>query len=239
MPTALFVGAGSAIARAMMQNMQKQDPERKIIALSRQSPILAEVANLNLTHHLTDYSTASLTAIAEELKGTDIDRLVCCVGTLHDDVVFPEKRLTEMTPETLQHYFSINTVIPAMVLKAFVPILDRKATGVLAFLSAQIGSIEDNRLGGWYGYRASKAALNMLIKTTSIEMKRTHKQYSLIAMHPGTTDSPLSEPFQARISAERLYSPQLTAERLLKIIDQVTPEETGQLYHWDGSVLPW
>lgn len=238
MPTAVIVGAHSAIAQAMATRWL---PDYDLVTLSRQSQppqaVLGGVSNYR--HHVTDYSAEALSEVAQTLRGKDIQRIFCGVGILHDSRVFPEKKLAQLEAKHLHHYFEVNTVIPAMVLKAFVPIMERSQQGVIAFLSAQIGSITDNRLGGWYGYRASKAALNMLIKTTSIELARTHKGMSVVAMHPGTTDSPLSEPFQARIASDRLYTPAQTAERLDLILRRLTPQDSGQLYHWDGSVLPW
>ena len=240
MPTAVIVGAHSAIAQAMATRWL---PHYEVITVSRRqhAPLeaMATASDRRHRHYESDYSGASLTEIAQTIKGQDVQRVFCCVGTLHDAQVFPEKKLTQLDPAHLHHYFEVNTVIPAMVLRAFVPVLERSQQGAMAFLSAQIGSISDNRLGGWYGYRATKAALNMLIKTASIELARTHKQMCVVAMHPGTTDSPLSEPFQSRIAAERLYTPAQTAERLDRILRGLTPEDSGQLYHWDGSVLPW
>ncbi len=106
-------------------------------------------------------------------------------------------------------------------------------------LSAKVGSIEDNYLGGWYAYRSSKAGLNMLLKTASIELKRTHKNLTVAAIHPGTTDTRLSEPFQERISTDKLYSPELSAERIVAVVKNLKPEHTGALWHWDGSRLPY
>lgn len=240
MPIAVIVGAHSAIARAMLERWL---PDYELITVSRQPQeslgIAGACSGVRHRHYVSDYSASSLAEVAQTLEGEDIQRIFCCVGTLHDAQVFPEKKLTQLEADHLHHYFEVNTVIPAMVLKTFAPLIARSQRGVIAFLSAQIGSISDNRLGGWYGYRASKAALNMLIKTASIELARTHKQMCIVAMHPGTTESPLSEPFQPRIASHRLYTPDQTAERLDKIMQRLTPEDSGQLYHWDGSVLPW
>lgn len=236
--TAVIIGAQSAIAQAMAVRWQSH---YRLVTLSRQAEPPASLRQIaDLCHEKTDYSETSLLEIAQDhCQGQDVARIFCAVGILHDDTVFPEKKLSQLDAAALQHYFQVNTIIPALVLRAFVPVLDRQQAGVMAFLSAQIGSIGDNRLGGWYGYRASKAALNMLIKTASIEMARTHKHYAVVALHPGTTDSPLSEPFQPRIASERLYTPALTAERLDTVITQLQPEQSGQLLHWNGDVLPW
>ena len=232
-PTALIVGAHSAIAQAFIAQWQAR---YDLVTVSRQG-----MAPLSGVRHyqVADYTVESLSAVAETLQGKAVERVVCCVGTLHDAQHFPEKKLSQLEPEQLHHYFHVNTVIPALVLRCVVPVLQPTQQGVIAFLSAQIGSIGDNRLGGWYGYRASKAALNMLIKTASIELRRTHKQMAIVALHPGTTDSPLSEPFQPRIPSERLYTPATTAARLTRVLDGLNPSDSGQLLHWDGSTLPW
>ena len=124
-------------------------------------------------------------------------------------------------------------------MKYFIPLMPRSEPSKAVMLSAKIAGISDNRLGGWYGYRASKAALNMLVKTVSVELVRSHRKLCLIALHPGTTDTPLSKPFTASLGSDKLFSPALTAERLWSVIKALTPEDTGRFVHWDGSDLPW
>lgn len=131
--------------------------------------------------------------------------------------------------------FAINAIGPALVAKHVLPLLPREGKAVFAALSARVGSISDNRLGGWYGYRASKAALNQLIRTLSIELARQRKDAICVGLHPGTVDSPLSRPFQS--SVERLFTPMFAAERLLTVIEGLDVTQSGQLLAWDGSTI--
>lgn len=200
----------------------------------------AEYNVLELSRSNTDYSEESLQQHAEALKQNGAFRyIINCSGVLHDDKVFPEKRLAELNAEQLTHYYHVNAILPALCIKHFYPLLDKEQNSVFASLSAMVGSISDNKLGGWYGYRSSKSALNMLIKTASIEIKRSNKSACLIAVHPGTTDTPLSVPFQSNIKADKLYTTQQTAERIINVIKTCTAENTGSFYHWDGSQLTW
>ena len=123
--------------------------------------------------------------------------------------------------------------------KHFIPLLRKQQKSVLAALSARVGSISDNNLGGWYSYRASKSALNMLLKTTSIEVARRNKTASVIGLHPGTVDTGLSKPFQANVKPEKLFTPEFAAECILKNIDKATAETSGSVFAWDGSPIPY
>jgi NAD(P)-dependent dehydrogenase (short-subunit alcohol dehydrogenase family) len=127
-----------------------------------------------------------------------------------------------------------NTVVPALVAKYFLPKLSKTNRSVFAALSARVGSISDNRLGGWYAYRASKAALNMIIKTAAIEMQRVNKHAIVVGLHPGTVDSALSKPFQARVPEDRLFTPAYAADRLITVLGQLQPADTGQCWDWQG-----
>ena len=129
-----------------------------------------------------------------------------------------------------------NVVISTLGLLGLLP---KKSACIWAQLSAKVGSISDNYLGGWYSYRASKAALNMLLKTAAVELKRTHKQLCIAAIHPGTTDTPLSEPFQQRLAADKLYTPAQSAQRIAAVIEQLNAENSGGFWHWDGAPLPY
>ena len=147
----------------------------------------------------------------------------------------PEKRLASLTYDQMFETFRVNAFGPAMVLRHFSGLLDSQR-GVLAVLSAKVGSIEDNRLGGWYSYRASKAALNMLLKTAAIEVKRTRPHAVLVALHPGTVDSGLSAPYRG---AEIGCTPAQAAGDMLQVIDGLTPTDSGRFYSYDGTRLPW
>ena len=189
----------------------------------------------------TGYSEDALSAAAEDLRERHgrFELLICCIGTLHGQGYGPEKRIDDLDRDDLLRYFEINSVTPALAFKQLLPLLPRDAPARAVFLSAKIGGIGDNRLGGWFGYRASKAALNMLIKTASVELARSHKQLCVALMHPGTTETPLSEPFTGGTPDDKLYSPETTSRRLLSVIGELTADDNGRFINWDGSDLPW
>ncbi len=230
----LIVGSSSTIATALAQKLSDRD---RVFGLTR-TPKSSAGGWENIA---TDYSESSLEQIADRLQ-TDcgsLDLVISCVGVLHDAIVSPEKRLSHICAAGLQHYFYVNTIIPALLIKYFSPLLPRDRPSQFAILSAKVGSIGDNFLGGWYGYRSSKAALNMTVKTAAIELARTHKQTCIVAIHPGTTESPLSAPFTQRLSADRLYSPHVTAQRILEVISGLDASESGNFFNWNGDRLPW
>ncbi len=184
---------------------------------------------------------ASIAAAATEVRA-HADRLhglINVAGLLHDGPVQPEKKLEQVDPAALARLFAINATGPLLVAKHFVPLLTHDEPAVLANLSARVGSIEDNRLGGWYGYRASKAAQNMLTRTLSVEMARRAPRLAVVALHPGTVDTALSQPFSRRVPAEKLFSPERATAQLLRMLDGLTPEHTGRFFAWDGSEIPW
>lgn len=231
----LIAGAGSALAQALAAGYRSRGD--RVVGLSREP-----LAHSQFDQVVTcDYSDTALAQVAQELErsGYRPALLLCCVGVLHDKLAVPEKRLADIQAQALAHYFAVNTIVPALLLKHLTPVLNATSEPRVAFLSAKVGSIEDNRLGGWYGYRASKAALNMLIKTSAIELARRYRDICVAALHPGTTHSPLSEPFVDRIPKGKIYSPQQSAERLMRVIDGLRPEDNGRFFHWDGSRLPW
>ena len=182
----------------------------------------------------------SISAATETLKRqAPYQRIIVATGVLQTGDKKPEKTYRDLQSDTLLNYFAINAIGPALVAKHFLPLLPQKDRGVFAVLSARVGSISDNHLGGWYGYRASKAALNMLIKNLAIEVKRTRPAAICAALHPGTVDTSLSKPFQKNVPLDRLFSPDLAAEKLLKVMDELTPAQSGDCFAWDGKqVLP-
>lgn len=167
------------------------------------------------------------------------DLIVSCSGFLHDQSHGPEKQLSDISRDFFARNIELNCYAHITLAQGLNKIYSRKEAFRFAALSAMVGSITDNQLGGWYSYRISKAALNMFIKTLSVEWKRRYPNATAVAVHPGTTDTDLSKPFQARIAEGKLYSPQLTAERLSQVFGNLTPQQSGQLLHWDGSQLPY
>jgi NAD(P)-dependent dehydrogenase (short-subunit alcohol dehydrogenase family) len=158
--------------------------------------------------------------------------IVVATGLLHDGGRGPEKAIHDLDPAWLAQQFAINTIGPALVAKHFLPIMPRTGRSVFAVLSARVGSISDNRLGGWYGYRASKAALNQLVRTLAVEDKRRNDRGIVVALHPGTVDTKLSQPFQQK--GRDLFKPDRAAVQLLDVIDGLKPQDSGKLFGWDG-----
>lgn len=166
-----------------------------------------------------------------------IDLVVVATGLLHAEGVAPEKSFRQLSGPSFERYFAVNATGPALVAKHFLPLLRRDRPSVFAALSARVGSIGDNRLGGWYGYRASKAALNMIVRTLAVELARTHPQASCVALHPGTVATDLSQPFQRGVPADQLFSPGTAARHLLGVISDLTASDSGCILAWDGTEI--
>jgi len=170
----------------------------------------------------------------------DLDLLIVATGLLHAaESISPEKGFRQIDAAAMTRVFAVNSVGPALVAKHFLPLLASKGQTAAIFLSARVGSIEDNRSGGWHSYRASKAALNSLVRCFAIEVGRRNPEAVVAALHPGTVDTPLSRPFQARISPASLFSAERSARHLLDVIDQLTPGDSGGFFGWDGRPIPF
>jgi NAD(P)-dependent dehydrogenase (short-subunit alcohol dehydrogenase family) len=181
---------------------------------------------------------ASIAAAASALpSGAPLDLVLVASGLLHGEGIGPEKTYRQLSAPSLQRYFAVNATGPALVAKHFLPLLRKDRPAVFAALSARVGSIGDNRLGGWYGYRASKAALNMLVKTLAVELARTHPQASCVALHPGTVATELSAPFQRGVPPERLFAAAKSARHLLAVIGGLDASRSGACFGWDGSEI--
>jgi NAD(P)-dependent dehydrogenase (short-subunit alcohol dehydrogenase family) len=177
---------------------------------------------------------ADIVAAAQALP-YGLDSVFVTTGMLHDATQRPERSMRELDADKLARSFLINTIAPALVAKHVLPRLPRDRRAVFAVLGARVGSIGDNRTGGWHGYRASKAALVMLIKTLSIELKRTHQNAICVALHPGTVDTAMSKPFQGNVAPDKLFTPDFSAERLIAIADALVPADSGGHFAWDGA----
>ncbi|WP_156255974.1 SDR family NAD(P)-dependent oxidoreductase [Sandarakinorhabdus oryzae] len=165
------------------------------------------------------------------------DLVFIATGVLHGAGLSPEKANSQLSAAALAQAFAVNAIGPALVARAVLPLMARGRKTVLAALSARVGSIGDNRLGGWHSYRASKAALNQLIRTMAIEQARRNPDQILLALHPGTVDSGLSKPFQKGVKT--LFSPEESARHLLHVIDHATPAQSGLLLDWQGEIIPY
>lgn len=193
----------------------------------------------------TDYSQTGIEDTCRRLgsvldqQNAVLQRVVICNGMLHGEGFKPEKRIESVEPGALMAAYETNAVIPMLWLRALLPFLNHGSDAVIAALSARVGSIEDNNLGGWYSYRASKAALNMLLKTASVEYGRRAPRTSLIAFHPGTTRSPLSEPFLGNVAEERIFSPEFVAGQLWDVLERARGGEKPAFVDWAGKDIPW
>ena len=165
--------------------------------------------------------------------------MINVAGLLHDGELGPEKKLDHVRPEHLARVFAVNAFGPLLVSKHFAPLLTHGERAVLANLSARVGSIGDNRLGGWYAYRASKAAQNMFTRNVAIELGRRSKQLVVLALHPGTVATDLSAPFSRRVPAGKLFDVERGARQLLAVIDGASPDDTGRFFAWDGQQIEW
>ncbi|MEO7105383.1 MAG: SDR family NAD(P)-dependent oxidoreductase [Rhodoferax sp.] len=223
---AIVIGSSGAIGASMVDHLQRDPRCGRVVGLSRSSQPAVDFED-----------PSSIENIANHLRALGPWHLVVlATGTLHGAQGLPEKRLAQLNYAQMEATFKVNTLGPALTIAHLAPLLDRGQRSVLAVLSAKVGSIGDNRLGGWYSYRASKAALNMVVKTASIEVARTHPLAVLAALHPGTVDSALSAPFRG---AEIGRQPKQAAEDLLTVLDGLQPEETGGFWAYDGQRLPW
>lgn len=184
---------------------------------------------------------AALAALAERLKADAPYHLIInATGLLHDEAadIQPEKALKQINAKAMAHVLAVNAIAPALIAKYFLPLMARDEKAVMAHLSARVGSISDNRMGGWTSYRAAKAAQNMVVKNAAIETARRDKQKIIIGLHPGTVDSPLSAPFQGNVAEDKLFSPAQSAAYLLAVIDGLQADDSGKVFAWDGQAVP-
>ncbi len=244
---ALVTGASSGIGLAMVRQLVENEYVACLFAVSRTAT--SNEALRALHHHfgsklvLLDAditSESDLQRVAERAKSVDALHLVInCAGVLHGAGLSPEKSIEQVSKASLEKAFAVNAFAPLLLAQALLSQLCKKQPAVFASISARVGSIGDNRAGGWYAYRASKAAQNQLLKTFSIEWKRRNPKGTCLILHPGTVDTPLSTPFQARVPAEKLFDAQLAARQLLTIIAKCSPSDSGRFIAWDGNEVPW
>lgn len=233
---ALVVGASGGIGRALVAALVGSGRFEVVHALSRSGSAHvpgARPGRIDITEE------ASVAAAVEALGSSPPLRLaIVATGLLHADGVSPEKTWRDLDAERLATTFRVNAIGPALVAKHLLPRLPRTGRSVFAALSARVGSIGDNRLGGWYGYRASKAALNQLLRTLAIELARTRPDAICLGLHPGTVATGLSAPFRSGVAQDRLFSPEDAASRLLAVIAAARPVDSGRILAWDGSIVP-
>lgn len=244
----LVTGASSGIGLALTRALLERDAVAQVTAVSRGASHSEALCALQDRHpnRLQPFpanlcSEADRERLAQHLaqNGRRLQLVINAAGLLHAEGIEPEKALSQLRQDALERSFAINAFAPILLLQALLPQIPKEAPAVLASVSARVGSIGDNRLGGWYSYRAAKAAQNQLLRTLAVELRRSHRKATVLALHPGTVDTPLSKPFQARVPEEKLFSPERAARQLLEVIAKVTPERSGSFLAYDGSEIPW
>tara|TARA_B100000579_G_scaffold426780_1_gene434468 strand:- start:292 stop:1011 length:720 start_codon:yes stop_codon:yes gene_type:complete len=234
---AIFGGSG-AIGSAFTKQFSFLYSDATINVFSRQKP---EKVLPNVNYHIINYQDE--TSINESSiiasKEYPLDMVIVTTGILHEGELMPEKSLRDLSEKKIQRIFEVNTVVPLLIAKHFLPKMNRETKSIFAALSARVGSISDNKLGGWYSYRSSKAALNMVIKNLAIEISRSNKKAIIVGLHPGTVDSNLSKPFQGNVPNGKLFTPEYSTQKLLEVLSSLTSKQSGKCFAWDGKeVLP-
>lgn len=244
----LIVGAGRGIGLGFVSQLLQYSDVNKVYATYRHRHAALELLDLAQRHPATltcltmDVTDESQVMNAIQQIQSRVERLhlvVNCVGILHEGTLQPEKSLGQIHPEHLLRAFEVNSIGAVLLAKHLLPLLSHGDRSIFATLSARIGSIGDNHLGGWYSYRASKAALNMLMRTAAIEYGRKSPSTIVVTLHPGTTDTQLSQPFQKHVPPDKLFSVERSVSQLLTVLTNLRPEDSGQFFSWDGSRLPW
>ncbi len=232
------IGASGGIGAAFVDHLAGMGCVDCVHAFSRSKAVF-EHENV-ITGFLDFADEASIeAAAAQAAENAKLDLVIAASGMLHDGLTQPEKALRDIEPTNFEKLFLVNTIGPALVAKHFLKHIHKDQRSIFAALSARVGSIEDNVLGGWYAYRASKAALNMVLKTTAIEVSRRYKHAVIAALHPGTVATGLSQPFQGNVPEGKLFMPNYSASCLLKVLDDLTPKDSGKLVAWDGEIIPY
>ena len=236
----LIVGASGGIASALIEQYCNEGAQ--VFAVSR-APAADVFQSENVSYHqLAEQNDKSISNFVRQLAKQDVTltTVVITTGFLHrdSDGIHPEKRLEDVSEHALAAYFETNSIIPALWLKHLVNIMSKEGS-TLVCLSARVGSISDNGLGGWYGYRASKAALNMLVKTASVEYKRRLKDVMLVCYHPGTVDTDLSKPFQKNVADKKLFTAAFTAKQLIHHLSVLNRDQACHFIDWNGEVVTW
>lgn len=243
----LICGASRGIGLALCAALLARDDVAQVWAVAREASTSTGLAKLAEQYgqriQRVDCDARNEQAlealVSETLEGCEhLHLVISALGILHQDGAKPEKGLAQLTLASMQASFATNTFAPILLLKHLLPLL-RKQPATFAALSARVGSIGDNRLGGWYSYRASKAALNQLLHTASIELKRLNQASTVLAIHPGTTDTELSQPFQANVPEGQLFEPAFTAERIIEVVGAHGPADSGTFWDWDDKPIVW
>ncbi len=230
-----IIGATGGIGRAFIDHLSTQKNVSTLWAFSRKKP--EGLADKIKWAPLDICDENAAQSVINELGDIQFDIIINATGILSVGKKSPERSLRDINKQNFDNTFAVNSFGPALLMKYFLPLLNRDRRSVFASLSARVGSISDNELGGWYAYRASKAALNMLIKTASIEVARRNKQACVVGLHPGTVDTDLSAPFKSNVPEGKLFTPAFSAQSLLNVINNIQTSNTGQCLDWQGEII--
>ena len=229
------IGSSGAIGRAFVDHYINDLSINSIFSFSRSS---IGIDNNKVKHFSIDIENeSSIENAAKSVEETNFDEIIIASGLLHTNEFGPEKSIKDLKADNILKVLNVNTVGPAIIGKYFLPLLNKDDKSVMAFLSARVGSISENKLGGWYAYRASKSALNQVIKTFSIELKRTNPKAIIIGLQPGTVDSELSAPFKRSVSNNKLFTAEYSVSQLLEVIERADESSSGNLISWDGEII--
>ena len=235
--TVAIIGSSGAIGNAVSNNLLNDDSIEIIYKFSRSKLIDENQKVKNIFLDIEDEESIK-SSVEQVPSNTKFDLIFVATGLLHNDKdIFPEKSIKDIDIEKLKKVILVNTIGPTLVGKYFIPYLKKNDQSVFAFLSARVGSISDNKLGGWYSYRASKTALNQIIKNFSIEVSRTNKNAIFIGLQPGTVKSFLSKPFQRNVKPDNLFTPEYSAKKMLQVINDLTPNDSGKIFAWNGEEI--
>ncbi len=243
--TALIQGASRGIGLALVRALIDDARFDRVIATCRDPGAASSLSAIDsdrlAIRELDVTDAASVRRVADELAeaGIGLSLLINVAGVLHGERFGPEKRFEDIDAAAFRQVYAVNAIGPALMLQSFHGLMATEGKAVFAAISARVGSIGDNRIGGWYAYRSSKAALNQVLKTASIEFARRRKNVIVAALHPGTTDTGLSAPFQANVPEGKLFPVERTAGYLLSVIDGLDRDHSGGFFAWDGQSIEW
>lgn len=235
--TVAIIGSSGAIGNAVSDNLINDESIDIIYKFSRSMSVKENERVKNIFLDIEDEESikSSLDHVPSDTK---FDLVFVATGILHNDKeIFPEKSIKDIDIDKLKKVILVNTIGPTLIGKYFIPYLRKDEKSVFAFLSARVGSISENKLGGWYSYRASKTALNQIIKNFSIEIKRTNKNAIFVGLQPGTVKSFLSKPFERNVKEDNLFTPEYSAEKLLQVINDLSPDDSGKFFAWNGEEI--
>ena len=235
--TVAIIGSSGAIGNAVSDYLINDESIGIIYKFSRSMSVKEKERVKNIFLDIEDEESikSSLDHVPSDTK---FDLVFVATGILHNDKeIFPEKSIKDIDIDKLKKVILVNTIGPTLIGKYFIPYLRKDEKSVFAFLSARVGSISENKLGGWYSYRASKTALNQIIKNFSIEIKRTNKNAIFVGLQPGTVKSFLSKPFERNVKEDNLLTPEYSAEKLLQVINDLSPDDSGKFFAWNGEEI--